>query len=149
MQSIEEKIKKLKISAFKNKDTDALNILNLLIADIQRVKIAQGKKDLTDQAIIKIVRKYIKRTLDATEQYKKLGKSEQASIELNQAELLKKLVPELITGEKLEEIIDKLIAQMDSPNIGQVIAELSKKYPGSIDDAEASILIIAKLKNKK
>ena len=64
----------------------------------------------------------------------------------NEIKIVEEYLPKQMTEEEVTDLIEKIIADLDSPNMGGVMKELSPQIKGKFDGKKASQLVIAKLK---
>ena len=93
--SMKDTLKKAKIAAMKAKDKAKLNPINLTLADIQNLEIANGH-EATDEEVLKVIQKGVKTRRETAKLYEDKGLADKAAPET--AELNQK------TREKLQEL---------------------------------------------
>ncbi|CEP78090.1 GatB/YqeY domain-containing protein [Defluviitoga tunisiensis] len=131
----------------KEKNTLALNTVRLVIADIKNKEIEKNS-ELTDEEILQIIRKQIKTREDSIQQFKSAGRDDLANKEAQEIEILKKYLPEDLTDEELDKIIQETIKELNASSkkdFGRVIKEVIQKVQGRADNKKISELISKKL----
>ncbi len=133
--------------ALKEQNKDKLEVLRFLNAQIQNEEINQGKKELTDEQVIKVILSQIKNLEEGIELFKKGGREE--LVEKNQKEMgiLKTYLPEQLSDEELEKEIEQIVKENPNlPHPGALIGIAVKKLAGKADNKRISELILNKLK---
>ena len=89
-----------------------------------------------------------KRRLEAAEAFRTGGREEQAESEERELAVLEEFMPEPLTEEELETIIDDAIAECGATSIrdlGRVMADVMPQVAGRADGAAVSQLVREKL----
>lgn len=129
---ISDSLQKQIQEAFKSGDELRTTTLKLLSAALHNAEIAKIGK-LTEEEEIVIVQREIKKRSDAIVLYKQGGAIEKAKREEDETAILSEFLPEQMTPEALEKIIDEAIAQTGASTIsdmGKVMA-LVKQQVGA------------------
>ena len=75
--SMKDTLKKAKIAAMKAKDKAKLNPINLTLADIQNLEIANGH-EATDEEVLKVIQKGVKTRRETAKLYEDKGLADKA-----------------------------------------------------------------------
>lgn len=136
--SLLENIRKDMLDASKQGDDITVDILKLVIADIRNEQIAL-EKELTDEDVLKILRKQEKKIKDSIEQYTKMGRDDLVSRESAQLKVIEKYLPSLMSEEEITKIVSRVIADSKASGIqsmglvmGSVMKELNGKADGNL-----------------
>lgn len=86
--SMKDTLKKAKIAAMKAKDKAKLNPINLTLADIQNLEIANGH-EATDEEVLKVIQKGVKTRRETAKLYEDKGLADKAAPETAEADFLK------------------------------------------------------------
>ena len=78
--SMKDTLKKAKIAAMKAKDKAKLNPINLTLADIQNLEIANGH-EATDEEVLKVIQKGVKTRRETAKLYEDKGLADKAAPE--------------------------------------------------------------------
>lgn len=144
---MEEQIKKDLTSAMKEKNTFKLNVIRMLKSAIQMEAI--NKKDtLTDDEVIAVIKREVKKRNSSIEEYTKYNKMEMVETLKSEVEILSAYLPEELSEEKLIEVIDETISSLGASSIkdmGNVIKTISVNYGASVDMGKVSKLVKEKL----
>lgn len=132
---LKEKLSQNLKDAIKNKLTVQLSTLRLVIAAMENARIAK-KKELTEDDIVSIIQKEVKKREDAIEAYQKGGRAELAQKEKEEMEILQAYLPEQLSDEELEQIIKEVIKETDAQSakdLGKVMGPVMAKVRGRSD----------------
>jgi len=131
----------------KEKNTLALNTVRLVIAEIKNKEVEKNS-EITDEEILQIIRKQIKMREDSIQQFRSANREDLAEKEAQELEILKNYLPEDLTDEELDKIIQETIKELNASSkkdFGRVIKELIQKVQGRADNKKISELISKKL----
>lgn len=117
-----------------------------LKAAILNEEVAQGKRDdgLDDATIEKIIAKEVKKRNESATLYEQNDRAESAENERNEATIMSRYLPEQITGDALQQIVDAKIAELgatDASKMGQVIGAVKQDVGNAADGAEIAQLV--------
>lgn len=143
MSQLLEKIKSDYTQALKEKRVDEVSVLRFLLADLHNKEI-EKRGELTDEEVIAVLQKQMKIRKEAIEGFK-LGKREDlANKEKAEAGILSKYLPQMISPEELEKIIDAAIARTEAQGpqeMGRVIGEVMKEVKGKAEGQVVADLV--------
>jgi uncharacterized protein YqeY len=132
--------------ALKHGDDDVLRTLRMLKSDIIYEK-AKGTEDLSDEKIVEIVYRALKKRKEAIEEYKKAGRDDLAEREFSELKIIEKYLPKQLKEEEIQEIIEKKIdelGEITKKDFGKIMGMLMKELKGKADGA-----IVKRLLNEK
>lgn len=149
MDDILEKIKKDLEVAQKEKNNQCVETLRLLLAEIHNYEISKRggteKYDISDEEVVKIVQKEIKKRKEAKELFL-VGKREDLALQADEEiKILSKYAPPPVTKEEILNAIEELKAGGINDFNG-LIREIMKRFSGRIDGKTASDIIKESLK---
>ncbi|MDD2625729.1 MAG: GatB/YqeY domain-containing protein [Tenericutes bacterium] len=142
-----EKIKQDLILAMKSKEEIKLATLRLLKGAVQ-IEEKKIMKPLDDNQIIDIISKQIKLRKESIEEFKKANRLDTIDTLNKEIEVLLSYLPEQISNEELEKIIDDSIKEVNaisSKDFGNVMKVLMPKIKGKADTKLASEILKSKL----
>lgn len=142
-----EKIKQDLILAMKSKEEIKLATLRLLKGAVQ-IEEKKIMKPLDDNQIIDIISKQIKLRKESIEEFKKANRLDTIETLNKEIEVLLSYLPEQISNEELEKIIDDSIKEVNaisSKDFGNVMKVLMPKIKGKADTKLASEILKSKL----
>tara|TARA_B100000963_G_scaffold62054_1_gene50145 strand:- start:1201 stop:1650 length:450 start_codon:yes stop_codon:yes gene_type:complete len=137
-------------SAIKAGDKNQLRVVRLILAGIKQIEV-DTRKELNDSIILSLLAKMIKQRRDSVEQFKKGNRQDLASIELAEIEILNNYLPEQLSANELENIVNAVIQDLGATGIrdmGKVMAQIKIKVSGRADMSIVSTLIKEKLTTK-
>ena len=149
MINVNELIKNDLTTAMKNQDKFKTSVLRMLKSAIDAEKINK-KHDLSEDEIIAVIKKQVKVRTASLEEYKNYNRDDLVRNLEKEIEILSTYLPEELSIEKVNEIIDETIKELNATNIkdmGLVIKTISSKYASSVDMSVVSKLVKEKLSN--
>ncbi len=118
------------------KDTTKRDILRFIVSQIKNKEI-DTKKDITDDEIIKLIQKEIKQIWETKEWLETSWDTDGIAVEDEKIWVLSVYLPEMISEEKLEDIVKSTITTLgiEEPkkNRGPIIWSIMNEYGASID----------------
>lgn len=162
MSLLKQKIIKDLNEAIKNKSELVVSVLRMLHSAIKnkeiekRTRISKKEKnikqleklsELADQEIIDVISSEIKRRKEAIEHYKSAKRDLLADKELREIEILMRYLPEQLSENDLEKIIDQEIQAIGAKSLkdlSKVISQIMPKIKGRADNS----LVVKLIKNK-
>lgn len=125
--------------AMKNSRELEKEVLRMLKAEVMKAEVAGSeKKELSDDEIIKIVKRMVKQRRDSIEQFEKGGRMELAEKEKSEIPILEKYLPTQISEKKIAEIVAAKKAELsisDKSKMGMLIGAVMKEVGDSADGA--------------
>ena len=147
--TLSEKINADMISYMKNKDSFALGVVRMVKGAIQLEKI-NLKRDLNDDEVIAVISKQIKMRNDSIAEFTKANRTDLVDQYKKEIELLNKYMPEQLTVEEINQIIDEAFAKINptsSKDMGLIMREISPKLKGRADMGKVNSIIKERLNN--
>ncbi len=117
-----------------------LNALRAAEKDLQR--------PLKDDEELQVLQRERKRRVEAAEAFRAGGREEQAAKEEQELEILEEYMPEQLSDDELEEIVDDVIAEVGATGVrdfGRVMADVMPQVAGRADGAAVGQLVREKL----
>ncbi len=134
-------------SALKAGDKDRLKVVRLILADIKRVEV-DSRKELDDAAVLSVIEKAVKQRRDSIEQFTKGDREDLAAIEQAELDVIQAYLPEPLSDEELEALIDATIAATGAEGIrdmGKVMGAIKDKAAGRADMGAVGSRVKARL----
>ncbi len=147
--TLSEKINNDMISYMKSKDSFSLGVVRMVKWAIQLEKI-NLKRDLNDDEVIAVIAKQIKMRNDSVSEFEKANRSDLIEQYKKEIELLQKYMPEQLSEEEINKIIDDAFASVNPTgpkDMGLIMREVSPKLKGRCDMGKVNALIKDKLAN--
>ena len=146
---METRIQKDLAVAMKEKNTLKTAALREIKTAIMKYKTAADYKGTcTDNDIIGIIQKLVKQHTESGDIYKAAGRTDLASEEFGQMKYLEEYLPQMMSNEKLENVIDDVIKDLElstMKDMGKVMGYLKETFPNQYDAKYASTYIKSKL----
>ena len=142
IQKLKEDLK----SALKEKDSFKIDIIRLLLASVQNEQIAKGKdNELSDSDIEGILRKEVKKRRESIDIYEGANRPELAQQEKQELELIKTYLPEEMSDEDLDKIIQEEIGSGEE-HFGKLMGAVMQKTNGRAESSRVKEAIEKALK---
>lgn len=123
-----------------------LSVLRMVSSAISSEEINKGKKEtgLSDEEVIDILSREVKKRRDSITQYESAGRQELAEKEKQEIEVIAKYLPAQLSAEEVEKLAKEAIAQSGATNdkdFGAVMKVLSPQIKGRADGKVASEIV--------
>jgi len=144
---ISDSIQKQIIEAMKAKDTLRVSTFRMLSSELKNATIDK-KSDLDEGEELKVVQMEAKKRRDAIEGFEKGGNKQAANNERKELEILQEYLPEQISGDELQKIVDVALNEIGAStmaDMGKVIGLVMGKAKGAANGKEVAELVKAKL----
>lgn len=139
-----KKIREEYKNAMKARDVVKKEILNFLLSQIKNKEI-ESRQELSDDTILKIIKKEIKSRKETIDFLKQAGKNEDIIKEQQKIDILRIYLPEMLSEEKLKKIIEEYREKLCIDDLkkqrGQLIGAIMKEYGAQIDGALLNTII--------
>ena len=134
--------------AMKAKDRPKLDAIRQVQTEIAKKKSEKGE-EATDELVLAVISSYVKKMTKAVEEYQTLGDRGTEMAEKIQFEIdfLSEWLPEQLSEEEVEKIVDAVLIEMgdiDISQMGKVIGAVTSKGDG-IDGSLVSKIVKSKL----
>ena len=134
--------------AMKAKDKPKLDAIRQVQTEIAKKKSEKGE-EATDELVLAVISSYVKKMTKAVEEYQTLGDRGTEIAEKIQFEIdfLSEWLPEQLSEEEVEKIVDAVLIEMgdiDISQMGKVIGAVMSKGDG-IDGSLVSKIVKSKL----
>jgi uncharacterized protein YqeY len=146
--SLKEKLTEDMKNALKERDRTRLSTIRLLVDTIKKKEIEQGRKELDDGGIIKVIGTMIRKGEEAVEQFKQGGRQDLVDQESRQLEILKSYLPEQLSKEEIQSLIAEAIEEAgaaDMRDLGKVMKILMPKVSGKADGKTVNEMVRERL----
>ena len=147
MNILETKIQEQLSLAIKERDFVKMSALRSVKTAIMEVRTSvNGKKDLDDSDIIKIIQKSAKQREESAKIYKENSRDDLYNNEIAELDVLKSFLPKMLSAEETERVVHSVIETVGASSMkdmGKVMSEINAKYAGQVDRGEVSKLVKA------
>ena len=134
---IKQQIQKNQISAIKSHNSEELQVIRYILAQIKNSEI-EKRTDLTDEEIVTLLRKEAKKLQDSIDAFSQAGRDDLVKEHKQQLAIVSHYLPQEMSDEELEQeiqaVIDRnsdLFAKNPRAVIGICVKELQSKADSS------------------
>jgi uncharacterized protein YqeY len=134
-------------AAMREREGERRDALRLILSSLRSAE-KELQRPLHDEEELQVLQRERKRRIEAAEAFRAGGREEQAEGEERELAVLEEFMPEPLSEEELETIIDDAIAECGATSIrdlGRVMADVMPQVAGRADGAEVSQLVREKL----
>ncbi|CAN5261248.1 GatB/YqeY domain-containing protein [soil metagenome] len=129
------------------RDSARRDALRLLLASLRSAE-KELQRPLSAEEELQVLQRERKRRIEAAEAFRSGGRDEQAESEEGELAVLQEFMPEPLTEDELEEIVDDAIAENGATSMrdfGRVMADVMPQVSGRADGSVVSQLLKEKL----
>jgi len=122
-------------TAMKAGDKDRLKVLRLITAALKQVEVDE-RRELDDADVLGILTKMVKQRRDSITQFTDGNRKDLADIESAEIEIIGTYLPEQLSDDELDELVDEAIATTGAEGIrdmGKVMGAIKSKAQGKAD----------------
>ena len=133
--------------AMLEQDNDRRDALRLILASLRAAE-KDLQRPLSDDEELQVLQRERKRRIEAEEAFRTGGRPEQAEGERRELEVLREFMPEPLSEDELEEIVDDAIAENGATSMrdfGRVMADVMPQISGRADGSAVSQIVREKL----
>lgn len=147
MSEILDRIKEDIKAAMRARDTEALSTLRMVHSSIKN-KAIDSQRELSDDDVIQVLAKEAKKRRQSAEAFEEGDRPEMAEKERAEYELIHKYLPEPLSDEEVEGIIDEVIASTGAESrreMGKVMGAVIPRIKGRYDASKIKDIVLDKL----
>jgi uncharacterized protein YqeY len=140
---IEQEVK----DAMRARDADRRDALRLILASLKSAQ-KDLQRPLSEDEELQVLQRERKKRVEAAEAYRNAGRDEQADGEEYELEVLEEFMPEPLSEEEIERIVDDAIAENGATSLGdlgRVMADVMPQIAGRADGSTVSHVVREKL----
>jgi uncharacterized protein YqeY len=133
--------------AMKERDDTRRDALRLILSSLRSAE-KELQRPLSDDEELQVLQRERKRRIEAIEAYEAAGRDAQAEKEEDELEVLEEFMPEPLSEDELESIVDDAIAENGATSmrdLGRVMADVMPQVAGRADGSAVSQLVREKL----
>ena len=145
--SLAERISQDMKAAMKERDRGRLGALRMLGAALKNGEIEAGRP-LTEEEEQVVLRRQLKQREESAEAFLKAGREERAASESAEAEIVREYLPEPLSAEELEQIVDEALRETDATgmkDMGAVMGRAMALAEGRAEGRELAALVRGRL----
>ena len=140
---IETELKKARLA----RDVERRDALALLLSSLRSAQ-KELQRELSEDEALQVLQRERKKRAEAMEAYDAAGREEQADREEFELDVIEEFMPDQLSEDELEEIVDDVIAEVGATSIrdlGRVMADVMPQVSGRADGSTVSQLVREKL----
>jgi uncharacterized protein YqeY len=129
------------------RDSERRDTLRLILAALRGAQ-KELQRPLKDDEELQVLQRERKRRNEAAEAFRDGGRDEQAEKEERELAVLEEFMPEPLSEDEIEEIVDDAIAEVGATSmrdLGRVMADVMPQVAGRADGSVVSQLVREKL----
>jgi hypothetical protein len=131
----------------RSRDDGRRDALRLILSSLRSAE-KELQRPLHDDEELQVLQRERKRRVEAAEAFRAGGRDEQAAAEERELAVLQEFMPEPISEEELEDIVDDVIAEVGATSmrdLGRVMADVMPQIAGRADGSVVSQIVREKL----
>jgi hypothetical protein len=143
ISTIEGELKQARLA----RDDDRRDALILILASLRSAE-KELQRSLSEDEELQVLQRERKKRVEAFEAFEAAGREEQADKEDFELEVLEEFMPEPLSEDELDEIVDDVIAEVGATSlrdIGRVMADVMPRVSGKADGSAVSQIVREKL----
>jgi uncharacterized protein YqeY len=140
---IESELKEARLA----RDVERRDALALVLNALRSAQ-KELRRELSEDESLQVLQRERKKRAEAMEAYDAAGREDQADREEFELEVIEEFMPEPLSEDDLEEIVDNVIAEVGATSIrdlGRVMADVMPQVSGRADGSTVSQLVREKL----
>jgi uncharacterized protein YqeY len=140
---IEDELKQATLA----RDAERRDALRLILSALRGAE-KELQRPLKDDEELQVLQRERKRRTEAAEAFREGGREEQAAAEERELVVLEEFMPEPLSEDAIEEIVDNVIAEVGATSmrdLGRVMADVMPQIAGRADGSTVSQLVREKL----
>jgi uncharacterized protein YqeY len=141
--TIETELKEARLA----RDDERRDALALILASLRSAE-KELQRPLSEDEELQVLQRERKRRVEAFQAFEAAGREEQADKEDFELEVLEEFMPDPLSDDELEEIVDDVIAEVGATSlrdIGRVMADVMPRISGKADGSAVSQIVREKL----
>lgn len=130
--------------AMKAKDAEALSVFRMLRASLKNTEIEKRVDQLSDDDVVEVVAKEIKKMKDSLSDFEKAGRDDLAEKSRKEIEIVSEFMPEQMSEEDLKKVVDEKAEALgvSAPSdFGRLMGEVMKDVKGRADGKLVTALV--------
>ncbi len=142
-----EEIESQLTDAMRERDDGRRDTLRLILASLRGAE-KELQRPLHEDEELQVLQRERKRRLEAADAFRGGGRDDQAAAEEQELAVLQEFMPEPLSEDELEEIVDNVIAEVGATSLrdlGLVMADVMPQVAGRADGSAVSQLVREKL----
>lgn len=140
---IEQGLKEARLA----RDDARRDALSLLLSALRSAE-KDLQRQLSEDESLQVLQRERKKRVEALDAYREAGRDEQAGVEQHELDVIEEFMPEQLSEDELDEIVDDVIAEVGATSLrdlGRVMADVMPRVSGRADGSTVSQLVREKL----
>jgi uncharacterized protein YqeY len=145
--SLADRINQDMKAAMKQRNRGRVGALRMLGAALKNGEI-EAERPLTEEEEQVVLRRQLKQREESAEAFRKAGREERAASESAEAEIVREYLPEPLSADELEQIVDEALRETGATGIkdmGAVMGQAMALAEGRAEGRELAALVRVKL----
>jgi uncharacterized protein len=141
--TIESELKQARLA----REDDRRDALILILSSLRSAE-KELQRPLSEDEELQVLQRERKKRVEAFEAFEAAGREEQADKEDFELEVLEEFMPDPLSDDELDEIVDDVIAEVGATSlrdIGRVMADVMPRVSGKADGSAVSQIVREKL----
>ncbi len=143
IEELEEEVKE----AMRARENERRDALRLILSSLKSAE-KDLQRPLSDEEELQVLQRERKKRVEAADAFRTGGREEQAATEERELAILEEFMPEPVSEDELERIVDDAIAENKATSMrdmGRVMADVMPQIAGRADGSAVSQLVREKL----
>jgi uncharacterized protein len=143
IEEIDDELK----DAMRARDAERRDTLRLILNALKNSE-KELQRPLSEEEELQVLQRERKRRVEAADAFRNGGREEQAAAEERELDVLEEFMPEPLSEDEVEEIVDDVIAEVGATSmadLGRVMADVMPQIAGRADGSQVSQLVREKL----
>ena len=143
ISTIENELKQARLA----REDDRRDALTLILSSLRSAE-KELQRPLSEDEELQVLQRERKKRVEAFEAFEAAGREEQADKEDFELEVLEEFMPDPLSDDELDEIVDDVIAEVGATSlrdIGRVMADVMPRVSGKADGSAVSQIVREKL----
>src|SRR5205814_10015050 len=133
--------------AMRARDAERRDALRLILNALKNSQ-KELQRPLSEEEELQVLQRERKRRVEAADAFRTGGREEQAEAEERELEVLEEFMPEPLSEDEIDEIVDDVIAEVGATSmadLGRVMADVMPQIAGRADGSQVSQIVREKL----
>ncbi len=139
MSGLQSRLQEELTAARKAQNKPATLLLGTTLSEVRNREI-ELKRDLTDEDVLEVIRRGIKKRRESIEIYEKAQRPESADQEKAEVALLERYLPAQMSGDEIRAIVRAAIAG-GAGNVGAVMGKVMPQLKGKADGTAINAIV--------
>jgi uncharacterized protein len=143
IEEIEDELK----DAMRARDAERRDALRLILNSLKNSE-KELQRPLSEDEELQVLQRERKKRVEAAEAFRAGGREAQAEAEETELEILEEFMPEPLSEDEIDEIVDDVIAEVGATSmadLGRVMADVMPQIAGRADGSKVSQIVREKL----